>query len=479
MKKRIIFFLSLFMIGIVSTISNGCKEDEFLLIKDVVITWENPAELVVGLPLTETQLNATANVPGTIVFTPALGTVLQKGANQTLKADFTPTDSKYKSLSKTVTINIVDKYIPVITWANPPVLALGTPLSSEQLNATANVPGTFVYTPALGAILPLGENQELKVVFTPSVPTHQATSKTVKINVKDVVPIKYAGGAVYTGQKSLAFNVTGNVGKLGTNPEKGFTVHVKNTYKDFEKDIAVTGVSFNPANATRIELTLAEAVFSDDEITIAFNEEVSGIVSADDQPLKSFNAQQVAIPVSGADLLAGNSWGGFEVSAAANTGGAAGYWVGANPNPWARTTDIAASGGASMKYTGGFDVKPLYGMKFGANVDTQPGVFEISHKIYIEPGSNLKAIRTAIARQSNGWVDDVSAVWDVENIARGEWVTIMKIINIPVAVNEVASNQQVRYTYYLEANLNEGVTGDQTFYLDDMGMRKVDIAARP
>ena len=480
MKKRIIFFLSLCMVGIGMTIFNSCTEEELFSIKEVVITWENPAELVVGLPLTEAQLNATANVPGTFVFTPALGTILSMGNNQELKAEFTPTDGKYSGLSKTVAINIVDKYIPVITWEDPAVLALGTPLSEEQLNATANVPGTFVYTPALGTVLPLGENQELKVDFTPSVPTYQATSKTVLINVRDVVPLKYvANSAMYTGEQSFAFKVDGEVGSLGDNPEMGFTVHVTNAAKFVDKDFVITGVSIDPADATRIELTLDEAIYADDVITVAFDTEGSGIVSTDEQPLLSFNAKQVQIPVAGTDLLAGTSWAGFEVSAAANTGGAAGYWVGAAPNPWARTTDLAASGDASMKYTGGFDVKPLYGMKFGANVDTQPGAFEISHKVYIESGSNLKAIRTSIARQSNGWADDLSIVWDVESVARGEWVTIKKIVYIPVAVNELASNLQVRYTYYIQANLNEGVTGDQTFYLDDMGMRAVDIPARP
>lgn len=476
MKKRIIFFLSLFMIVAVSTIFNSCKEDEFLLIKEVVITWENPAELVIGLPLTETQLNATANVPGTFVFTPALGTVLQKGENQTLKADFTPTDSKYKSQSKTVTINIVDKYIPVITWANPAVLALGTPLSTDQLNATANVPGTFVYTPPLGTVLPLGDNQELKVDFTPSVNTHQPTSKTVKINVKDVVPIKFAGGAEWTGQKSLAFNVSGNVGKLGTNPANGFTVHVKNTYKDVDKDIAVTGVSLNPANAARIELALAEAVYGDDVITIAFNEVGSGIVSADEQPLKSFGAQRVTIPVNGPNLLAEKStWAGFEGTGGANSAGAAGYWVGA-ALPWQRTTDKFVSGVASMKFTGGFDLLPLYGMDFGNNVDIQAGAYEVSHKIFIENGSALKKIRVAMARQSKGWVDDFVAYFDVENIKRGEWVTIKQIMSFPVAYN---SSDKTRYTYYVEAGINPGVTGNQTFYLDDMGLVKVAAGARP
>ncbi len=294
--------------------------------------------------------------------------------------------------------------------------------------------------------------------------------------MKDVVPIKFAGGAEWTGQKSLAFNVSGNVGKLGTNPANGFTVHVKNTYKDVDKDIAVTGVSLNPANAARIELALAEAVYGDDVITIAFNEVGSGIVSADEQPLKSFGAQRVTIPVNGPNLLAEKStWAGFEGTGGANSAGAAGYWVGA-ALPWQRTTDKFVSGVASMKFTGGFDLLPLYGMDFGNNVDIQAGAYEVSHKIFIENGSALKKIRVAMARQSKGWVDDFVAYFDVENIKRGEWVTIKQIMSFPVAYN---SSDKTRYTYYVEAGINPGVTGNQTFYLDDMGLVKVAAGARP
>lgn len=479
MKKQIILFLNLFIIGLLITTINSCKEEEeFNPIQDVAITWENPADLVIGLPLSDTQLNATANVPGTFVFTPPVGTMLEMGDNQTLKADFTPRDSKYPSLSKSVTINVIDKLIPVITWENPSVLALGTPLSEEQLNATANIEGTFVYTPPLGTILPLGDNQELKVDFTPAADeiTYQPTSKTVKINVRDVVPLKYtANSAVWTGQQSLAFNVSGEVGSLGDNPETGFTVHVTNDAKSVDRDFEVTGVSLNPNDATKIELTLAADIYGDDVITVAFNQEGSSIVSADEQPLLSFDAQRVTIPVTGEDLLAGNDWAGFEGTAGANAAGAFGYWVGA-AEPWQRTTDIFASGVASMKYTGGFDVNPLYGMNFGDNVDIEAGAYEVSHKIYIEEGSDLKMIRTAIARKSNGWVDDVSATWDVSNIKRGEWVTIKQIMSFPLAYN---SSDKTRYTYYIQANLNEGVTGDQTFYLDDMGLKKVDAGARP
>ena len=420
MKKRIIYFLSFIIIGLSVALMTSCEDDELFSIKEVLITWENPVDVIDGVALSETELNATANVPGTMVFTPALGTVLPKG-DHTLTADFTPRESKYPGLSKTVTVTVVDKLIPVITWEDPAVLALGTPLSEEQLNATADVEGTFVYTPPIGTVLPLGDNQELKVDFTPSVITHQPTSKTVMINVRDVVPLKFVqNSAVYTGEQSFAFTVDGEVGSLGDNPETGFTVHVTNTAKLVDRDVEVTGVSINAEDATKLELTLASEIYADDVITVAFITEGSGIISTDDQPLLSFDAQKVTIPVAGENLLADKlAWAGFEATAAPNTGGVAGYWVGALPHPWARNTDMYVSGEASMKFSGGFDDKPLYGMNFGVQINTEPGAFEVSHKIYIEEGSNLKMIHTTIARKVNGWDTDTEAFWDVENIPRG------------------------------------------------------------
>ena len=76
------------------------------------------------------------------------------------------------------------KLNPMITWENPADIRFGTLLSDIQLNATADVPGTFVYTPAIGAKLNEGTNQELKVSFTPiDLATYNTTSKSVNINV--------------------------------------------------------------------------------------------------------------------------------------------------------------------------------------------------------------------------------------------------------------------------------------------------------
>ena len=56
----------------------------------------------------------------------------------------------------------------MITWANPAAISYGTALSGTQLNATANVPGTFAYTPAAGVVLNAGTGQTLHVDFTPT-----------------------------------------------------------------------------------------------------------------------------------------------------------------------------------------------------------------------------------------------------------------------------------------------------------------------
>ena len=117
------------------------------------ITWANPANIVYGTALSGTQLDATASVPGTFTYTPAAGTVLHAGNDQSLSVTFTPTDTTdYTVATATATINVTQA-TPTITWANPANIVYGTALSGTQLDATASVPGTFAYTPAAGTVL--------------------------------------------------------------------------------------------------------------------------------------------------------------------------------------------------------------------------------------------------------------------------------------------------------------------------------------
>src|SRR5205823_11045045 len=96
------------------------------------ITWANPADITYGTALGGTQLNATASVAGSFVYTPAAGVVLNVGAGQTLHADFTPTDTgNYNTASKDATINVL-KATPIITWNNPADITSGTAQGSTQ-----------------------------------------------------------------------------------------------------------------------------------------------------------------------------------------------------------------------------------------------------------------------------------------------------------------------------------------------------------
>ena len=155
------------------------------------ITWANPADITFGSALSGTELNATASVEGTFVYSPPVGTVLNAGAGQTLSVDFTPTDSAtYNSvLGTTVSIN-VNKATPTTTWANPAYITYGTALGGTELNATASVPGDFVYSPATGTILNAGAGQTLSVDFTPidSANYNNVLGTTVTINVNKATP---------------------------------------------------------------------------------------------------------------------------------------------------------------------------------------------------------------------------------------------------------------------------------------------------
>ena len=56
---------------------------------------------------------------------------------------------------------------PTIAWAMPAPITNPTPLSATQLDATASVAGSFVYSPPAGTVLPAG-TQTLSVTFTPT-----------------------------------------------------------------------------------------------------------------------------------------------------------------------------------------------------------------------------------------------------------------------------------------------------------------------
>lgn len=157
---------------------------------DPIITWENPDSIVFGTLLDDTQLNATANVAGTFVYSPAAGTMLDVGDDQFLSVTFTPIDTtNFNVVTASVPIDVTAA-MPIITWADPDSITFGTPLSDTQLDATANVPGTFSYIPPAGVLLLAGQDQTLSVVFTPQdLDNFSPVNATVQIDVLRADPV--------------------------------------------------------------------------------------------------------------------------------------------------------------------------------------------------------------------------------------------------------------------------------------------------
>jgi hypothetical protein len=142
----------------------------------VTFTVKNGA-VTIGVPVTSATVsggNASTNFTlpgGTAAATYTIQAVYNPGAGFTTSSDST----------HTLTVN---KATPVVTWNNPADVTFGGALSAVQLNATASVPGTFVYTPAAGTVLPVGNGQTLSVAFTPTDTTdYNNVPKSVLINV--------------------------------------------------------------------------------------------------------------------------------------------------------------------------------------------------------------------------------------------------------------------------------------------------------
>jgi Flp pilus assembly CpaE family ATPase len=153
---------------------------------DPAVTWETPAPIFDGTPMTSAQLNAAASVPGTFDYTAAPGQMLAVGRHS-LSVTFTPMDTEnYNTVQATVSISVTKKTPATITWETPADIPYGASLSATQLNATSMVAGTFVYSPAAGAVLVPGRHK-LHVAFTPADTMKYAPAQSMQaIEVEEV-----------------------------------------------------------------------------------------------------------------------------------------------------------------------------------------------------------------------------------------------------------------------------------------------------
>ena len=144
-----------------------------------IITWSNPANIVVGTALSGIQLNATASVPGNLTYTPPAGTVLGVGNGQTLHVDFAPDDTiNYSNASKDVTINVLSTVS--INTNSLPNGYVG--LSYSATLAASGGTGSYTWSIVSGS-LPPGLSLNPSTGAITGTPTTAGTSSfTVQVN---------------------------------------------------------------------------------------------------------------------------------------------------------------------------------------------------------------------------------------------------------------------------------------------------------
>lgn len=151
------------------------------------IAWPAPDPIAYGTLLGDSQLCASASVPGKFHYSPAPGASLAAGVH-TLSAEFTASDTdNYEPVQASVALKVT-KAMPAFDWAVPKPIRFGTPLSAQQLCATASVPGRFEYSPAPGVLLPVGTHA-LSVTFSPADSANYAAAQaTLSLQVERATP---------------------------------------------------------------------------------------------------------------------------------------------------------------------------------------------------------------------------------------------------------------------------------------------------
>ncbi len=78
----------------------------------------------------------------------------------------------------------IERGTPTLNWPNPSPITYGTALGAAQLNATADVAGTFSYNPPVGTVLNVGNGHTLDATFTPQdAQNYKPAMATANLNV--------------------------------------------------------------------------------------------------------------------------------------------------------------------------------------------------------------------------------------------------------------------------------------------------------
>jgi hypothetical protein len=164
-----------------------------------IITWNAPTPIVVGTPLSGTQLNASATGVGPSLFggytyTPPAGTLLAAGANQPLSVLFTPMDlTDYNTATGNTNITVIPLALTLVAPNTATVGSAATPITLSGTgflpNSVVNVNGTPLATYAYVNA----------TTMTATIPvSYLSTAQVLNLTVFDPTQNQTSGAATFT-----------------------------------------------------------------------------------------------------------------------------------------------------------------------------------------------------------------------------------------------------------------------------------------
>ena len=194
----------------------GSSTGTMVIGKATLTVTANPASSVYGVAFpafTGTLSGVVAGDGITATYSTTATPTSPAGSSYSIIATLLDPNSKLGNYTVTNTpaALTITKATPAITWAIPAAITYGTALSAAQLNAGSTVAGSFVYTPAEGAVLAVGA-QTLSVTLTPADTSDYTTATaSVALTVNPVAQtISFTAPASVTyGSAPIALSATG------------------------------------------------------------------------------------------------------------------------------------------------------------------------------------------------------------------------------------------------------------------------------
>ncbi|ANW96610.1 hypothetical protein AXE80_10125 [Wenyingzhuangia fucanilytica] len=285
-------------------------------------------------------------------------------------------------------------------------------------------------------------------------------------------------GSSAPGTKQIAFRVNGILEPF-TGVENDFSVNVVNG--TFNQNFNVVSAQVSSTDETLIELELSEAVLNSDTIKLSYNG--TGITAIDARVLNAFTDETVEPLII--NYLTSNVNPGFEnpatndlwanadgyrlfIPAGNNASGNNQIANATNPGGGlylSRSTDRASEGSASMKFDAvlpfesGISFLGLSNVLF-QNAEIPAGVYSFKFDLYYEPGTTMGGVFTRIF----GSTPDIETM-SFNAPGTGQWFTVEREIN--VGAGGITGNAVFNFRNGGPGNENDGVTGRQTFYIDN------------